>query len=1393
MNLCAQACERDPPSFRTGGGVLSLAPTGEVSLREASAISLRRETKLEPHQDIMSRIWTLILSFAVSGLTQNASNRTLFLISGPEVLHVDTPIPLAVTVFADFLVKLTADVSHGNTTVTHTENIQGGVTKVFMLPPFPGPLSQNSLLNLTLRGYSNSSLIFTGTSTLTPILQIVSSFIQTDRSRYKPGDTIKARVVSVQQDNKPYKGTVQISLMDPSGRVVDVWNTTGNLGIVSKEFSLSQMSPLGQWVIAATVNGHTDDEEFIVENEDDPPFEVLIETSSYVLVGDDITGSVRASFPSGQPVEGTLVVSITPAFQTHIKMTHGSTPFFFSKDQLQDLEFSPENNSKVFYITAQVNDSISGLTAKKAAEVHLIWNKFQLMFRNFPSPIKPSLNFSINLQISRYDGTRLTSLDLNNSVVVEVTQNTSIRSTERMNLTLPVPADGNVLIQFKLQTQVEILFIQARFQSAEETLKIYSNHSSPSGSYIQISAANTSPAQTGPPLRLNVESTFKPTTLHFVVSSQGQVLAAGTKNFSSSLDLMPALSWYPEACVTVYCVSSDGEIVSDSVWIPIDQQSHVILNWSSERAQPGEKTCNLMMMTNTGLQEGTQPHGLQNGAVDDFLNIEKYWNHRTNTAESLLWLDANVSYNWTSGGITVPDGVASLEVLALVMSEDQGFSFIPVQQRLTIAKDFSLFFTVPPSMIRGEEIVLEVNVTNHLDKDLEVIVFIAQTEAFEFVLMTQKEASVINAQRLYLGAYVTSSARFPIRFLVLGEVELSVNAMSAEASGKFVQRLLVKPEGVEQSFSETLFLEITPEVQAHLSSISFSFPPGVVPGSQKAHFVLVGDILALSFENLESLVQIPTGCGEQNMIHFAPSVYVVQYLDKSFDDDAELRSKALSYMKKGYENQLLYQREDGSFSAFGKQDASGSMWLTAFVVRCLLQAQPYIEVDPTVLSRAMTWLLKHQGSEGEFIEVGKLIHTEMQGGLDNDSSAALTAYVLLAFLEDINYSSRYEGKVSLALEYLENEVTVGVSSNYSLCLVAYALALGNSPVAITALAELTRRADYEDGVMMWTLSANQMSYPPPHSARVEMTSYVLLAFFMRGSIIEGISLMKWLSTQRNFLGSFDTTQDTVVALQALASYAAFSGASAIDLRVTVSNPASSFVSLIQINSTNYRMYQSQEIDAEKDLPLNIALEGRGFAVLQLNVFYNVESKNFSRNVQHASDKDSFSLDFNLSHSNRSHMDLTVCTRLKDNQPVPQTGMAILDVGVLSGFSLLPGGAAEEGLIRKVDSTSERVSLYLDSVNKSEVCVKLPFVRVHNVARVEDAVLRVYDYYEPTRKATRTYNSGFLRSVDSCYFCGENCDSCRPGITIKLSSHSSGAFSSLSSLILGVTAVLLICF
>lgn len=82
--------------------------------------------------------------------------------------------------------------------------------------------------------------------------------------------------------------------------------------------------------------------------------------------------------------------------------------------------------------------------------------------------------------------------------------------------------------------------------------------------------------------------------------------------------------------------------------------------------------------------------------------------------------------------------------------------------------------------------------------------------------------------------------------------------------------------------------------------------------------------------------------------------------------------------------------------------------LTAFVLRCFLQAQTYIQINQRVLSRAVTWLLRQQGPQGGFSEAGRVMHTEMQGGLDDDS-AGLTAYVLMALLEDESYVVREEG------------------------------------------------------------------------------------------------------------------------------------------------------------------------------------------------------------------------------------------------------------------------------------------------------------------------------------------------------------------------------------------------
>ncbi|CAN9502286.1 unnamed protein product [Ophioblennius macclurei] len=1371
----------------------------------------------------MSTIWTLVASlevvcFAVLGSAEDSSNSTLFLISAPEVLHAGTPTSLAVTVLADFPGTVTAGVDHPKFRFFQTQDFQGGLTTVLTLPSFPGFAPHNSPLNLTVRGYRGEIPVFTENATLGFSLRNVSSFVQTDRSRYEPGDTVRVRIVSVQLDNRPYEGRIDVSAQDPSGNVVDRWASTGSRGIVTRGFSLSERAPFGQWSIKTTVNGVTDEKTFTVGRYERPQFDVLIKTPSRILAGDGISGSVRAAHPSGQPVHGTLVVTVTSdpllassLLPTQTKEIYGSVQFSFSEEELGSLR-----PRETVHVTACVTDGLTGVKLNKTVEVRRTENAFQLKFHNYPSTLKPSLHFSANLSVSRYDGKPLTSMDLTHPLVVKIAQNTSVIADESETLTFGVPRDGNVQIKFRLRAQVTSLYVQARFQSGEETLRVYTD-SSPTDSYIQISPINNLPALIGFPFNLDVESTFQITNLHFVVSSKGRVVTAGTSN-SSSFYLTPALSWSPEACVTIYCILSDREVISDTAHVPVNQHNSLSLSWSRDRAQPGkqvsliltalepgsqvgvvvmglhddsplradldfkiEPECDLRMLTNTGRSYKNQQYEPE--TEESVLMVQKYWSSWTSAAEPLLWLDADVSgETWTSEDIKVPDGVTSLGALALVMSENLGLLFTPVPLKLAVSKDFSLSLDVPPHLIRGEEIVLEVNVVNHLEQNINVIVLIAQSDTFEFVLSRRSNVSVINAQRLTLGSHMSAPARFPIRTLSLGEMEITVDAVSAESSESLVRSLIVKPEGFEQIFSQTLFLELGPVKNFSSTSVSFSFPPDVVPGSQKAHVALVGDVLALSLNNMHSLVRMPLGCGEQNMIHFAPSAYVLHYLNKSTHDDSEIRSRALSYLKESYSKQLSYRRDDGSFSAFGSSDASGSTWLTAFVLRCFVLAKQYTRIDQNVLDAARTWLVERQGPDGEFGEAGTAMHTEMREGVDGDS-VALTAYVLVALLEDGTFACTGKSTldvmqpnyVTLAQKYLENKVSIGGVGNYSLALVAYALALTGSPFTETALDELNRRADYIDGVKMWNTFPGSSSHDQQsHSTQIEMVSYVLLALLSRGGFVEGITLMKWLTKQLSPFGGYGTTQDTMIAIQALVCYAVNSGADTIDLNLNISAPTSPSASLFRIDSTNYRERQSREMTAERDLHLNIYMEGKGFAIFQLNVFHNVETRAASRVVQRV--KEAFALSADLTdNGNLDRMILTVCTKLKDNEAINSTGMAIMDVGMLSGFALFPGAAVTADLVRKVEITADKISLYLDSLTKSQVCFQLPIIRKYKVARTQDAVVLVYDYYEPTRRATASYNSPELRAADSCFFCGENCEDCIPGMTITYSSpqtHSS---------------------
>lgn len=60
-----------------------------------------------------------------------------------------------------------------------------------------------------------------------------------------------------------------------------------------------------------------------------------------------------------------------------------------------------------------------------------------------------------------------------------------------------------------------------------------------------------------------------------------------------------------------------------------------------------------------------------------------------------------------------------------------------------------------------------------------------------------------------------------------------------------------------------------------------------------------GDILGSSINNLDQLLRMPYGCGEQNMVNFAPNIYVMKYLKTVNQLTQNLENKAKNFMISG--------------------------------------------------------------------------------------------------------------------------------------------------------------------------------------------------------------------------------------------------------------------------------------------------------------------------------------------------------------------------------------------------------------------------------------------------------------------------------------------------------------
>uniref|UniRef100_A0A3B4XCH6 Alpha-2-macroglobulin-like n=1 Tax=Seriola lalandi dorsalis TaxID=1841481 RepID=A0A3B4XCH6_SERLL len=662
---------------------------------------------------------------------------------------------------------------------------------------------------------------------------------------------------------------------------------------------------------------------------------------------------------------------------------------------------------------------------------------------------------------------------------------------------------------------------------------------------------------------------------------------------------------------------------------------------------------------------------------------------RTFFPETWIWDLVDVGETGTKDvSFTVPDTITTWETEAFCLSP-QGFGLAP-RKKLTVFQPFFLELTLPYSIIRGEHFELKATTFNYLSSC--IMVTVTPTPSLDYTLTPhssdQYTSCLCGSERKTLSWIMVPSS------LGVVNVTVSAEAVASQAScdneivtvpdrGRIdvvTRSLIVKAEGTEMTKTHNWLL--CPKGEALTEEIDLQLPENVINGSARASISVLGDILGRALKNLDGLLKMPYGCGEQNMALLAPNIYILQYLKNTQQLTPAILEKATNFLTSGYQRQLNYKDKDGAYSTFGT--GAGNTWLTAFVMRCFGKAQSFIYIDPAKIQQSKTWLLSKQQRSGCFQKSGKLFNNRMKGGVSDE--VTLSAYITAALLEmsvDVE-----DNVVKKSLSCLRESIG-DLSNTYTTALLAYVFTLaGDTETRDHLLQHLDTVAVKQGGLLHWSQTATDTSA----SLSVEISSYVMLAKLSASPTPEDLGytsgIVRWLTGQQNHYGGFSSTQDTVVALQALALYSTLVFSPEGSSTVTVQSPSGQLT--FDVNQNNKLLYQEKTLP---DVTGQYSLEVKGTACASMQVSGHI---------------------------------------------IRCEGLTLLCFHVLMKLSIVSSQLQGALLVDRVEQKQDHVMVYIRELPKDiDINHSLELIQELPVQNLKPAVVKIYDYYQPSKTDTQS--------------------------------------------------------
>ncbi|XP_071965599.1 pregnancy zone protein-like [Antedon mediterranea] len=497
-----------------------------------------------------------------------------------------------------------------------------------------------------------------------------------------------------------------------------------------------------------------------------------------------------------------------------------------------------------------------------------------------------------------------------------------------------------------------------------------------------------------------------------------------------------------------------------------------------------------------------------------------------------------------------------------------------------------------------------------------------------------------------------------------------------------------------------------------------------------------------ALNNMNHLIRLPTGCGEQNIVKMAPNVYVLKYLINTDQIEARLKQTIVNNIRAGYQRELNYRRQDGSYSAFGQSDYDGSTWLTAFVLRTFAESDEFIEIDSNLMRESLSWLINQQNKKtGCIMSRGTLFNKAMKGGVSDEIT--LTAYTLITMTEAVG--QKLNSGIDLASKCLVNrwdDVDSGIrNDSYSVALLAYAFKLSKHVRYQEVLRQLNELAIEENGLIHWERPEglrpkNTCYYCRASSAEVEMTAYALLALDLEvgADLIEALKISKWLIKQQNANGGYSSTQDTVIALKALSYFSeALYTWETTQMSITATSSAGGETETFELDSSNRLLLQKMDIE-KAPTTVDIESSGTGCALIKVQTLYNiyekpeVEVEPFSISVESIPDE------------KLGCQKQTVRITVSYNGEDQVSSMSIVEVKLVSGYYADKDSLKSHDTLgfKRYEANGNMLEFYFDEFTSEPLSFEFDVVQEIKVKNSKPGIVTVYDYYEAELKSVKSY-------------------------------------------------------